>query len=441
MEAAAGFPRYDQYKDSGVEWIGEVPSDWKVLPFKALFRMSTQKNGKDVVGDMLSVSGYRGIEVKHYEHEEQKRAEEDLAEYRVVRKGQLVVNTMWLNYAGLGVSEHEGHVSPAYRSYFISEPLYSRYAHYLLRSHIYVEGYTGQMQGIRPNSLQIKNSDFSKLPVLIPRIDEQQRIANFLDQKTAEIDAAIAQKQRLIELLKEQKAILINQAVTQGLDPNVPMYDSGVEWIGQVPEHWEVLQNRRGLRKIEQGSSPSLNNDIQDDTYSVLKLSAVKSGIYIDHEYKPIPKKFFRRAYQVKKGDFLMTRGNTPELVADICYVKDDPVGQVMMPDLVYRLEYDESIFDKEFVAYFFQSKPAREQIKLSARGSSPTMVKVSQDHIKSWLVPVPPLVEQRRIRTYLDKAVAEIGAPIEQTNQQIQMLGELKSVLISEAVTGKIKL
>ncbi|NJN74928.1 MAG: restriction endonuclease subunit S [Limnothrix sp. RL_2_0] len=204
---------------------------------------------------MLSVSGYRGIELKHYEHEEQKRASEDLKDYRVVRKGQLVVNTMWLNYAGLGVSDLEGHVSPAYRSYWISERLDKKYIHYLMRSHVYVQGYTGQMQGIRPNSLQIKNVDFFKFPIVIPSIAEQKRIAEFLDRKCGEIDEAISKKQRLIELLEEQKTILINQAVTKGLDPNVPMKDSGIDWLGEIPEHWKVC-SLSYLANLTAGGTP-----------------------------------------------------------------------------------------------------------------------------------------------------------------------------------------
>lgn len=156
------FPRYDEYKDSGVEWLGEIPAEWENFPFRSLFAVSTEKNEKTIIGEMLSVSGYRGIEIKKYAHEEQKRKAEDLKDYRVVREGQLVVNTMWLNYAGLGVSNYEGHVSPAYRSYNISKILNKKFVHYLLRSEEYVQCYTGLMQGIRPNSLQIKNNDFKK---------------------------------------------------------------------------------------------------------------------------------------------------------------------------------------------------------------------------------------------------------------------------------------
>jgi len=121
------FPRYEIYRDSGVEWLGEIPSHWKWEPFKALFQKSNEKNGSKVKGVMLSVSGYRGIESKQYKHEEQKRTVKQLKEYRVVHPGQLVVNTMWLNHSGLGVSTLDGYVSPAYRAYWISEKLHKRY--------------------------------------------------------------------------------------------------------------------------------------------------------------------------------------------------------------------------------------------------------------------------------------------------------------------------
>ena len=114
------FPKYERYKDSGVEWLGEIPEHWEIAPFQGLFEMSPEKNGKSIVGEMLSISGYRGVEPKRYESDSQKRTTEQLADYRVVRKGQLAVNTMWLNYAGLGVSEFEGHMSPAYRAYVLS---------------------------------------------------------------------------------------------------------------------------------------------------------------------------------------------------------------------------------------------------------------------------------------------------------------------------------
>ncbi|QPK62548.1 restriction endonuclease subunit S [Methylomonas sp. LL1] len=429
--------RHESYKSSGEKWLGDVPSHWEILPFKALFTMSNEKNDKDIIGEMLSVSGYRGIEVKQYEFEEQKRTDKELKDYRVVRPGQLVVNTMWLNYAGLGVSSHEGYVSPAYRSYWLDSRLRPQYAHYLLRSHPYIQGYTGQMQGIRPNSLQIKNSDFNKIPVLIPPHSEQDRIVNFLDQKTAEIDAAIAKKQRLIELLQEQKSILINQAVTLGLNPNVAMRDSGIEWIGEVPAHWEIAANRRFIKKIVQGSSPAIDNLNDESGFAVAKISVVKAGQYIDGEVKPIPRKLYRMEYQIRAGDFLLTRGNTPELVADVCYVENSPSSPVMLSDLIYRLTFNAEKVDGRYMRYFFQCPIIRNQVRINARGSSSTMVKVSQEHIKSWIVICPPIYEQVAIANYLSELESKINEVIRMTTNQIDKLVEFRVGVVSMAVTG----
>ena len=216
--------------------------------------------------------------------------------------------------------------------------------------------------------------------------------------------------------------------------------DSGVEWIGEIPEHWKLVQNRRFIRKLEQGSSPAITNSVEDENFFVLKLSAIKHGNYIDGEEKTIPHKNFVSSYQVKKGDFLMTRGNTPDLVADIGYVDIEIAKNVMISDLIYRLRYNQQVILHEFMAYFFQSAIARYQIKICARGSSHTMVKVSQDHIRSWLVLIPPLDEQKEIISYLSSKKYELKFLEDKANQQIEKMNELKAIFIAQAVTGKIK-
>jgi type I restriction enzyme S subunit len=160
------FPRYEGYKDSGHDWLGSIPNHWTVAKFRHYFAESGEKIDGEVEGVMLSVSGYRGIEIKQYEDENQRRLEEHLVGYRIVRPGQLVVNTMWLNYAGLGVSDFEGHVSPAYRAYWIDQHLEKRFVHHLMRSQQYVLGYTKFLTGVRPNSLQMSRDDLMVFPVL-----------------------------------------------------------------------------------------------------------------------------------------------------------------------------------------------------------------------------------------------------------------------------------
>jgi len=440
MDKAMFFPRYESYKDSGVSWIGNIPEHWSVLPFKALFHMSTEKNGKSIVGEMLSVSGYRGIEVKHYEYEEQKRSDESLVDYRVVRKGQLVVNTMWLNYAGLGVSDHEGYVSPAYRSYNISNQLHGRYAHYLMRSHVYVDAYTGQMQGIRPNSLQIKNCDFNKFPILLPKPAEQERITNFLEQKTAEIDDAVAKKQRLIELLNEQKTILINQAVTKGLNPDVPMRNSGVEWIGQVPEHWDVkklkyyseVQSGITLGKLYSGnkliSAPYLRvANVQDGYFKLDEIAELQ-----------LPQRVIDQ-YLVRVGDILVTEGGDIDKLGRGT-VWEGEIESCIHQNHIFAVRVNKSVALDYFVSLAMGADYGRKYFTHTANKTT-NLASTNRTKLGNFPIALPPPSEQKLIIDYANGINTRYGIVIANAEKVISTLCELKQTVVAEAVTGKIKL
>ena len=284
------FPPYEIYKSTEYDWLGTIPTSWRTQKFRHLFKESSEKIEGEVFGEMLSVSGYRGIQRKEYDDENRRRSEEDLVGYRIVRKGQLVVNTMWLNYAGLGFSELDGHVSPAYRSYWPKSDEYSKYLHYLLRSEHYVKGYTRLLTGVRPNSLQMSRDNMMSFPVVLPPKAEQIAIATFLDRETAKIDALIAEQQRLVELLQEKRQAVISHAVTKGLNPNAPMKDSGVEWLGEVPDHWDITPMRRVLIKIEQGWSPEcLASPAEESEWGVVKAGCVNGGIFNPLNNKTLP--------------------------------------------------------------------------------------------------------------------------------------------------------
>lgn len=434
------YPAYPEYKDSGVEWLGEVPAHWGIKKFRYLFQESGEKIEDEVVGEMLSVSGYRGIEVKKYEDENKKRTDSELSGYRIVRPSQLVVNTMWLNYAGLGVSSYEGHVSPAYRSYWINSHLNKRFIHHLMRSESYVKGYTKYLTGIRPNSLQMSRDDLMLFPVLLPSHYEQDVIASFLDHETARIDALVEEQQRLIALLKEKRQAVISHAVTKGLDPNVAMKDSGVKWLGEVPEHWEVLALRRVIKRVEQGWSPNASNvPAAPAEWGVVKLSAIKKGCFIEKENKALLSDTNPDIeLEIRAGDLLVTRANTPELVGDACIVKPPSERKLMLSDLVYRLKVTKRA-DAQFICWFLISNSGRSQITSDARGSSMTMAKISQLHIKSWLLAVPPIGEQYGIASYVESELRRIDQLIRECVDMLQLLGERRSALISAAVTGKI--
>ncbi len=425
------FPKYERYKDSGVEWLGEVPEHWEIAPVQGLFEMSPEKNGKSIVGEMLSISGYRGVEPKRYESDSQKRTQDQLADYRVVRKGQLAVNTMWLNYAGLGVSDHEGHMSPAYRAYSIRPKLNGRYAHHLLRSSLYVEAYTGLMQGIRPNSMQIKNEDFKKIPVLVPPKPEQDRIVAFLDRKTAEIDALIAKKQRQIDLLDEQKAILINRAVTRGLNPNAKLKPSGIEWIGEIPAHWIIapMYSRCDVRlgkmldaaKIKgKHLQPYLRNtDVQWFKINCLDLPMMD---FRPEEYE---------RYSVKSGDLVVCEGGEPGRAA--LWDSEEPCFFQKALHRVRPMKGD----DPRFLLYLF-----RNAVTMSAFSGvdKATIAHLTGEQLRRFRFTFPPVAEQAGIADYLDDAQTRFSEATQKIESHIQSLQTLRSTLIAHAVTGRIK-
>ena len=239
-----GFARYENYKDSGVPWLEKIPSHWQLRKSKYLWR-EVEDRSESGNERLLSVSQYSGITPR----DEDSRSE-SLVDYKQCKPDDLIVNIMLAWLGALGISQHEGIVSPAYCVYRQTADHYSKFLGYLYGTPVYLAEFARRSKGVVPSRWRMYTEDFGQILTLIPPFSEQHRIAAFLDQKAAEIDEAIDKKQRLIELLQEQKAILINQAVTKGLNPNVPMRDSGVKWIGEIPKHWEVLRFKFVAEKI-----------------------------------------------------------------------------------------------------------------------------------------------------------------------------------------------
>ena len=275
----------------------------------------------------------------------------------------------------------------------------------------------------------------------VPPLPIQRAIAAFLDRKTATIDDLIDKKERLIKLLAEKRAALIHRAVTKGLDDGVEMKDSGVEWIGEIPAHWEVMQLRRLVITLDQGWSPSaLDRQKEFGEWGVLKLSSVRFGRYFPKKHKALPSDLEPRPEFVPRpGDLLVARANTPELVGDSCVVGEfDP--SLMLCDLLYRLRLDLNRASPEFVDFFLRSAPGRAMRTTDARGSSLSMVKLSQSHVRAWTIPVPPVAEQARIVRHLGFKEAGLWRVNRQIRDQIDMLREYRQALITAAVTGQIE-
>ncbi|MFZ4662546.1 MAG: restriction endonuclease subunit S [Caldilineaceae bacterium] len=433
------FAPYPDYQMSEVSWLGRIPTHWKVTRAKNLFYESNELSisGEE---EQLSVSHMTGVTSRSEKNVTMFKAESYVG-HKICQPNDLVINTMWAWMGALGVSRIPGIVSPSYGVYRPKDVnlIHAQYYDSLLRTPHYVAEYVRRSTGIHSSRLRLYPDEFLRMPLLFPPLEEQTQIAKFLDYETANIDALIAKQQQLIALLQEKRQAVISHAVTKGLNPAAPLRDSGVAWLGQVPAHWEVKQLRRVLTSIEQGTSPSASANPPDvGETGVLKISAIKNGVFREFEAKSLDGAPFEEAYRVRKGDLLVTRGNTPDLVADSCVVREEPKAHLMMSDLIYRLNVSDNA-DANFLCLWLLSSLGRLQIKNDARGSSMTMAKIAQGHIKAWLTTLPPVDEQKRIVDHVDQMNGRTSLLLSQCGSLIQLLQERRTALISAAVTGKI--
>ena len=423
---------YPHYRDSGIEWLGGIPEGWNIGKFRHVFRESSEMNGPTPVGEMLSVSGYRGVELKVYDDENRKRSDADLETYRVVRPGQLAVNTMWLNYAGLGVSELTGHMSPAYRAYEIVGEVHARFIHHLMRCSLYVTAYTGELAGIRPNSLQMSRSTLMEWPVVLPTLDEQRQIADYLDTHTAKIDTLIGKQEQLIETLAERRQAVISHAVTKGLDPNVPMRDSGILWLGQVPRAWSVKRLSWLFSVIGSGTTPPRDDmDYYGPGTPWVTTGELRENTILATVDTVTSKALatFPTLRVYEPGTLLIamygaTRGRLGVLGVAAC--TNQACCALASPGEV----------NTRYVHYALLA--SRKYLLVMAVGGSQQM-NINQDTIRSLRLATPSLAEQMAIVEYLDKETAQMDALSAKARQMIDVLKERRQALISAAVTGKI--
>ncbi|MDG4868525.1 restriction endonuclease subunit S [Guyparkeria sp. 1SP6A2] len=443
------FPRYSEYKDSGVEWLGEVPAHWSVKRLRYVAGINpTKSEVRTLSGDKIvsfipmELVGEDGsLDLK------QTRPLEDVIDgYTYVRDGDVTFAKITPCFengkaalmkgleSGIGFGTTELTVLRPKTERAISKYLFrvihSEPFRVLGESHMYGAG--GQKR---------VPDDFARnFQIAWPPLGEQSAIAAFLDHETARIDALIEEQKRLIELLKEKRQAVISHAVTKGLDPDVPMKDSGVEWLGEVPEHWDIISFRRVLMHIEQGWSPECSNvPAESGRWGVLKAGAVNKGVFEESKNKALPEKFEPRPnIEVHDGDLIMCRASgSPDLIGSVAYV-EDPRPRLMLSDKLFRLVVNAYV-SSVFIADVMSSGPLRRQIEQSINGAEGLANNLSQATIKELWITLPPLEEQRRITEYLTDQKNKIENLVDSAERAVSLLQERRSALISAAVTGKM--
>lgn len=362
---------------------------------------------------------------------------------RIVRDGDVIISTVRTYLQAIAPIENPPDnliVSTGFAVVRPSNLLDHRFCKYVLRANKFLWEVESRSTGVSYPA--INASDLGDIKVSLPEISAQRLIANYLDRETSRVDGLIAEKERMLALLEEKRAALISRVVTRGLNPNAPLKPSGQEWIGEIPAHWELRRIKFVTAWLDQGSSPVASNmPAGPDELGVLKLSAVSKGRFKREENKALRGvDDEEQLLALRKGDVLITRGNTPELVADVaCVPKDEP--NLLLPDLIYRLRVQEEKILAEYLAAFLTTAVARVQIRRDARGSSESMVKVSQGHVLDWLTPLPPLSEQREIVDYLRHAEERFQSVMREISSSLSLLSDRRAALITAAVTGQIPL
>ncbi len=417
--------RYERYKPSGVEWLGEIPNHWEVRRNIGVFDERKEANHPEM--DLLSVTIKRGIIKQNEITVKKDSSNEDKSKYKVVRKHDLAYNKMRMWQGAIGASDYDGIVSPAYVILQPRDILYSRYYHYLYRTEGFIAEANRHSYGLCMDMNSLRYEDFKTIYSPVPPREDVDRIVTFLNQKTTEIDEAITKKERLINLLQEQKNILINQAVTRGLIPDVLMRESGVDWIGEIPAHWNTIPNRYLFREQNVRSLKGEETHLSmSQRYGLVPSE--------DLESKTLQSESYDGAKLCNTGDLVQNR-----LKAHLAVFAVAPCDGLVSPDYsVFRLQ------DKKnhplFFERLFKTPIYLSEFNRRVRGIVVGFLRLYSDDFNALPALVPPHTEQESIVQHINQLNSDFGTMQGKIDAEIGRLTELKLILVADATTGKIK-
>lgn len=425
-------PPYADYKDSGIDWLGAVPLHWTPKPLFAVVRQRDTSNAGMVENNLLSLS-YGQIVRKNIDDNDG-LLPASFETYQVVEPDDIVWRLTDLQNdkrsLRTAIVRERGIITSAYLATYAPDVVPS-FLNYLLRAYDHTKVFYSMGGGLRQS---MKFSDVKWLPIVLPSMAEQSAIAAFLDRETAKIDELVEEQRRLIALLKEKRQAVISHAVTKGLDPNAPMKDSGVEWLGEVPAHWEVTALKRLCDKITDGAH--ISPETEGGTRPFVSTKDVSdAGIDFDGCLLTSESSY----------EYLVRTGCQP-IDGDVLFSKDGTIGRTVVVrgsrDFVVAssliiIRPNASDLDADFLHYLCQSVPVSSQVESFVKGAG--LPRLSIQNLLRVIGVFPPLPEQLAIAQHLSGLVSQFFALIDQAESGIALLQERRAALISAAVTGKI--
>lgn len=398
--------RYDSYKDSGVKWLGEIPSHWEVKRLGSFF---TERKVKvsDKEYEPLSVTKL-GV----FPQWENVAKTNDGDNRKLVKRGDFVINSRSDRKGSSGVSDRDGSVSLINIVLQPRKTIIASYTNYLLKSYKFIEEYYRNGHGIVADLWTTRFDEMKMIKVAIPSINEQEAIANYLDAATSKIDEAIAQQQKMIDLLNERKQIIINNAVTKGLDPNVKMKPSGIDWIGDIPEHWEI-RKVKSFGTINSGDGIKNSELSEEGKYPVWGGNGLMG--YTD---------------KYNKSKDAIVIGRVGALCGNVRYLSNP----TFVSDNALILNITNKHINHTFLLY------ALEAANLNSLNTSSAQPLITGSKVKNVYMPYPPKPEQGQIVFKLHKKLISLNMSITTILFKIALLQERKQIIINDVVTGKVK-
>jgi len=443
------FPRYPKYKDSGLAWLGQVPCSWAMKRLRFVGRLNPSKSETAGLPRDTEVS-FLPMEAVGDDGSLVLNRTRPLAEvesgYTYFRDGDVTVATItpcFENGKGAVMRGLHGGIGFGTTELTVMRPHAEQgmpeYLHWLFTSAPFRQLGEASMYGAGGQK-RVSDDFIRDFAIALPEPAEQAAIAAFLDREAGKMDELVAEQERLIALLKEKRQAVISQAVTKGLNPNAPIKPSGIEWLGDVPAHWDVRRVKHLTKSIEQGWSPQCEGfPAEGDEWAVLKVGCVNGGRFVRGENKVLPQDLEPPSeLALMAGDLLVSRANTRELVGSAAVVLGDE-PRLLLCDKLYRLRLETHIADPEFLAYYFSTPGARGQIELDATGASASMINIGQASILEMAIAIPPIGEQQKIVQALMKESLVMDQLATEAGRTITLLKERRSALISAAVTGQI--
>lgn len=440
---AEKYVAYPEYKESGVEWLGEIPEDWKIVPIKHLATLNPKKSNlpQDMMSVKCSFVPMEKLKFNSLVLDEEKVIKDVYDGYTYFKNEDILIakvtpcfenkNTAIAQNLinGIGFGSSEIYVLR------VNDSANNRYLFYRLQEAVFISVATAAMTGAG-GLRRVPAETINTYSVAAPSISEQNQIANFLDYETAQIDTLIDKQQTLIQLLKEKRQAVISHAVTKGLNSNIPMKDSGVEWLGEVPEHWEVKKNKHLLEFVTSGSRgwAGYYADEGNLFFRITNLTrdTIEPKLESIQNVKP-PLGAEGERSKIQLDDLLISI--TADL-GSVC-VADNSISGGFVSQHVSLCRPNSSVKSARWLAYFILSDSAKEQFVGSGYGG--TKIQLSLEDIRELNIAYPPKREQEDIASYIDLKLKKFELLMNQAEQAIQLMQERRTALISAAVTGKI--